>query len=343
MTDLIGKAIGGKARAQALSPERRKEISDLAVAAKKERSKLPRTICGGEDKKMIFGEIEIQCYVLSDETRVLTQSSLQTGFGMSTGGGQTGSRKIPELMARLAEKGINIRGLDVRANNPIKFIIPTGQIANGYDARILPDICAVLIEADRKGYLNKKQQPFAVRAAMFQHGWATMGIIFLVDKITGYEIIRTARNFGNILESFVVKELAPYVSRFPPEYYKGICLLRNLPYETHAIRRPPYWGHLTNNITYQRIAPLVWKEIKAKSKNSLVIKNPHLHRFLTSDIGTPKLQEVIGINCAVMTLSDDWDDFIIKLEKVLPLQIQEDPMYPQLSFNFNKKLASEHD
>lgn len=67
---------------------------------------------------------------------------------MSEGGGKGGARKIPALMARLKEKGIEIMDLDVRANNPIRFILPSGNVADGYDARMLPDICAVLIAAD---------------------------------------------------------------------------------------------------------------------------------------------------------------------------------------------------
>ena len=51
-------------------------------------------------------------------------------------------------MLKLKEKGIEIMDLDVRADVPINFILPSGAIGSGYDATILPDICAVLIDAD---------------------------------------------------------------------------------------------------------------------------------------------------------------------------------------------------
>ncbi|MFC4624204.1 hypothetical protein ACFO1V_03010 [Daeguia caeni] len=133
-----------------MSPERRREIALKGVEAKKERANLPKAICGSDDRKLQFGDIEIQCYVLEDETRVLSLRSLQSGIGMSEGGGKGGARKIPALMARLANKGMEINGLDVRANTPIRFVTPSNTIADGYDARMLPDICAVLIDADRK-------------------------------------------------------------------------------------------------------------------------------------------------------------------------------------------------
>ncbi|WP_271553524.1 hypothetical protein [Bradyrhizobium sp. CCBAU 45394] len=70
--------------------------------------------------------------------------------------GKGGERKITELMASLAEKGGDIRGLIARANNPIRFIPPHGgNPADGYEATILPDICAVLIEAHQLGKLGK--------------------------------------------------------------------------------------------------------------------------------------------------------------------------------------------
>lgn len=318
MGETSGRSKGGIARAKALTPARRKEISLRAVQAKKDRASLPKAICGSEDRKMVFGSIEIQPYVLEDERRVLSLRSLQSGIGMSEGGGKGGARKIPTLMRRIAKSGINTMGLEVRANEPIRFITPTGTTADGYDATILPDICAVLIEADRKNVLGKWNAYLASRAATLQHGFATLGIIYLVDKITGYEDLKKAGDFARIIEAFVAKEMKPYLPKFPPEYYREICRLRSIPYDPNSVKRPSYFGHLTNKITYHRIAPGVWKELKKKAKSEVSVTKPHLHRFLTDDIGDPRLRDVIAKNVAVMQLSDDWNDFLSKLDKVLP-------------------------
>lgn len=316
-----GKAKGGAARALALSPERRKQISEKAVQAKRERASLPRAICGSDDRLLVVGDIEIQCYVLENEVRVLSLRTLQSGIGMSEGGGKGGARKIPALMSRLAEKGIDIMDLHARANDPIRFITPSGTIADGYDATILPDICAVLINAAREGVLDRRYKHLAQRAAILQHGFATLGIIGLVDRITGYEDFKKAFDFGRIIEAFVAKEMQPYVQKFPPEYYREICRLRDIPYDPNSVKRPSYFGHLTNNVTYLRLAPGVWKELKEKARKaqkSEQAAKPHLHRFLTGDVGDPRLREVIAKNVAVMQLSDDWFDFLAKLDRVLP-------------------------
>lgn len=42
-----GKAIGGKARAAALTPEKRKEISQKALSVKREMAKLPKATHSG--------------------------------------------------------------------------------------------------------------------------------------------------------------------------------------------------------------------------------------------------------------------------------------------------------
>ena len=317
-----GKTNSGLARANSLSSERRREIAMMGVQARRDRASLPKTICGTDDKRITFGDIEIQCYVLEDETRVLTLRTLQSGIGMSEGGGKSGARKIPALMRRLSDKGLNIMELDVRANNPIRFITPSGNIADGYDARMLPDICAVIIEADRKRILDKRYEHIAERAATLQHGFATMGIIWLVDKVTGYEDFRKAGDIAALLEAFVVKEMKPYVKKFPPEFYEQICRLRKVPYDPKSVKRPPYFGHLTNNIVYHRLAPFVWKELKTKAAKETDVTKPHLHRYLTDDIGDPRLKEVITTNITAMKLSDDWFDFMSKLDRVLPLYNQ---------------------
>jgi hypothetical protein len=51
--------------------------------------------------------------------------------------GNSGARRIAELMASLVEKDVDIRGLIARGNSPIRFIPPHGgNPADGYEATI---------------------------------------------------------------------------------------------------------------------------------------------------------------------------------------------------------------
>ena len=100
-------ALGGKARAGNLSKEQRSESARMAALTRwANEGKLPPMLAhyGAPDRPLKIGEIEIPCYVLADGTRVLAQRGLQSGIGLSEGGGKGGARKIAALMQSLAEK-----------------------------------------------------------------------------------------------------------------------------------------------------------------------------------------------------------------------------------------------
>lgn len=139
-------------------------------------------------------------------------------------------------MQSLEDKGFNTNNLIARINSPIKFI-PTGggTPADGYEASILPDICAVIIEAARLGLLHKQQEHMAPRCAMLQHGFATVGIIALVDEATGYQDFRARDALALIIEKFVAKELRPWVRTFKRTHYRSLRGFRPLASE-NALR-----------------------------------------------------------------------------------------------------------
>ena len=338
MTKPTGNAKGAIALAERMTPEERKERSRKGIEAKREKATLPRAIAGDDSKPLIIGDIEIQCYVLEDETRVLSLRGLQSSVGLSEGGGKEGARKIPALMARLKKKGLNVMDLDVRANSPFRFVTTNGTVADGYDARILPDICAVLIEAHRRLFLDARVERLGERAALLQHGFATLGIIALVDRATGYQDYKTGTEMARIIEAFVAKALQPYVRKFPPDYYAQMCRLRGLPYDPSSVKRPAYFGHLTNDIVYRRMAPGIWKELKSRAASEERKTKPHLHRFLTLDIGDPRLREVITKVVTVMELSNDWFDFKGKLDRILPAYNETMPLPLQLADDTGKGL-----
>lgn len=313
---------GGIARAEKVSRERRSEIARLGALTRwaNEGHSVPLLAkYGAIDRPLTIGNIQIPCYVLADGTRVLAQRGLQGGIGLSEGGGKGGARKIAELMDRLHGKGINVRGLVARANTPIRFIPPHGgNPADGYEATILPDICAVLIEAQQKNALDKRLIRLAERAAVLQHGFATIGIIALVDEATGYQEVRRRDALARILEKFVAKELRPWIKTFPSEFYEQIYRLNGWQYEEGA-GRPGVIGHWTNNIIYRRLAPGVWQELNRHTprddKGRLKQK---LFQRLTEDIGHPKLREHLAAVVMLMKYSPNWEIFMERLNKEFP-------------------------
>src|SRR5687768_10799749 len=73
------QSLGGDKRAEVLSPERRKEIAKQAADARWEREKakppdtMPYSMFRGTLK---IGDLELECHVLDDGRRVLTQREM---------------------------------------------------------------------------------------------------------------------------------------------------------------------------------------------------------------------------------------------------------------------------
>jgi hypothetical protein len=314
---------GGKVRAERLSNSQRSDSARLAAMTRWAGQGKPQPLLakyGAPDRPLKIGDIEIPCYVLGDGTRVLAQRGLQGGIGISTGGGKGGARRITELLESLAQKGIDVRGLIARANSPIRFIPPHGgNPADGYDARILPDICAVLIDAGQKGKLGKLREHLAERAAKLQHGFATVGIIALVDEATGYQDFRQRDALAEILKKFVAKELQPWIKTFPVEYYRQIYRLNGWEFNENSNARPGVIGHWTNNLVYKRLAPGIWDEL-----NRLIPRSDRGHlkyklfQRLTDDIGHPRLREHLAGVVMLMKYSPNWRTFMDRMDKEYP-------------------------
>lgn len=317
-------AQGGKARAARLTKAELQAIGRAGAAARwakegKVVKNVPVALYGAPERPMRIGEVEIPAYVLSDGRRVLAQRGLQSGIGLSTGGSTSGARRLAVLMDSLEGKGIDTKGLAVRINNPIRFALPKGGVADGYEAAILPDICAVVIDAHQRGGLMKQQQHIAERCAALQHGFATVGIIALVDEATGYQDFRARDALAKILEKFIDKELRPWVRTFPPEFYQQIFRLRDWGMYTDGKGTPRVVAYWTNDIVYRRIAPKVLEELQARTPRTDAgrLKN-RLFQWLTDDHGHPKLREHLAGVVMLMKYSPNWDEFMVRLDREYP-------------------------
>jgi len=311
MGELTGKAIGGAARAAKLTPQERKAISVKAAEAKRELAALPRVTHGSTDHPLKIGDIEIPCFVLDNDTRVLTQRGLQTSIGMSIGGGsKPGEQRLVSFLVSLAEKAKNDKDLAAsshaiseRLRNPIKFRLPAGGAAFGFEATILADVCDVILAARKVGALQRQQEKLANQAELLVRGFARVGIIALIDEATGYQKDRAKDALAKILEAFVAKELQPYLKTFPVDYYEQIFRLYNLPYPPVGNKswRPAFIGRLTNEVVYSRLAPDLLPELKKAA--SRTERKAKLHQWLTQDLGHPKLREHLASIVSILKLS----------------------------------------
>ncbi|WP_342617246.1 P63C domain-containing protein [Rhodoferax sp. GW822-FHT02A01] len=312
------KAAGGIARASKLSPERRKEISENAIKAKKEQASLLKATHGSAEKPLRLGDIEIPCYVLEDETRVLSQRGLLSGLGMAKGSTTSGDDQLTVLANTLLASDLLDPEKALLLKKPIEFKPKHGgRAAHGYPATVLADLCEAVLESRSKGTLPAKLHGLAKQCEILIRGFARVGIIALVDEATGYQKDRARDSLAKILETWVAKELQPYVRTFPPEFYEEMFRLRGLPYPPENPKfRPQYFGVLTNDIVYERLAPGLLEELKKQSAKDE--KKAHLHRRLTLEVGHPRLKEHLASVTTAMKLSSDYQDFIGKLNRIHP-------------------------
>lgn len=272
-------------------------------------------ICGSADSPIRIGEIEIECYVLDDDTRVITQASILLAMGRHRrlSGSEERDDQLPPILQGKALRPFISEEVLQKAK-PISFRLPNGVRAFGYRAELLPTLCEIYLAAREANVLPPNQRHIAVQAEILVRGLAHVGIIALVDEATGYQEVRTKDALAKILEAFVEKELQPWVRTFPPEFYREMFRLRGLAFDSRSVQRPQYFGGLTNDIVYDRLAPGVREELKKVQK-----KPSHkLFQHLTSNVGYPKLREHLGSVVTLMKLSRDWPDFKAKLDLIHP-------------------------
>lgn len=317
--DVKGKAKGGRARAAALSPERRKEISIAAQKAKAEMKKLPKATHGSADHPLKIGDIEIPCYVLEDGTRVLTQRGFMDGLGMSHGSSRTGDARHIALLENEGVKSHLNNDLLLLLKSPLRFQNPRGGgIAFGYPATVLADYCDAILAARRAGTLPPRQSQVADKCEILVRGFARVGIIALVDEATGYQKDRAKDALAQILEAFVAKELQPYVRTFPADYYEQLFRLYGLQYPPVGNKswRPSFFGKITNEVVYNRLAPELLPELKKAA--SKAERKSRLHQWLTQDIGHPKLREHLASLVTIQKLSKSPQEFMQNVNLIHP-------------------------
>jgi hypothetical protein len=333
----VGRARGGVARAQALTAEQRRQIARKAAATRWNSEPELKATHGSEDHPLRIGDIEIPCYVLEDGRRVLQQTGLIKGLNMSHGGSySTGGDRLAKFAAQGRLKAYVSNALVERTAEPIKFRTPRGSLAYGYEATVLADLCEAILAARRAGVLQKQQAHIADRAEILVRGFTRIGIIGLVDEVTGYQRDRAQDALSKILEAFIAKELQPYVRTFPTEFYQEIFRLRGMDYPKDSVKRPQYFGVITNDIVYKRLAPGVLDELKRVTpklgSGRLASK---LFQRLTMNKGYPKLREHLGAVVTMMQLSFSWHDFIAKLDRLRPrFDISQPGQAQQLSFDY---------
>lgn len=118
---------------------------------------------------------------------------------------------------------------------------------------------------------------------------------------------------------FLSKHINPWVKTFHIDFFKHLCRLKNVKFDANKPKFPAYFGHLVNNIVYQRIAPHVADYLKKNTPRFPCGQLKHkYHQNFNQDYGCKELREhLVGV-IAIMRSAFTWDEFENRLNTVYP-------------------------
>ena len=276
----------------------------------------------GSDKTPLkLGNLELPCYVLSNGMRVFSGRGIQNAIGAR---GKAGSWVNRFINSKAIQMNLLSGTLD-KLNNPIPFKRNNAggsqSITYGYEATLLIDLCNAIIDAGSVRQFEMNEE-YVKNATIIIRAVAKVGIIALVDEVTGYdkEKGRAKDELQNFLNVFISQEMARWVKTFEDSFFEMLYKLNDWSWsKTH--KHPGIVGYWINDIVYERLGPLVLTELKkAKSETG----KGKLHQYLTTDVGHPKLREHLA---SVQTLAKacDYDKskFMQMLDIALPKKFQQ--------------------
>jgi hypothetical protein len=310
-----GKAKGGIARRDALSPEQRRMIATKAATARWGAKPFRATHRGSF--KEDFG-IDVDCYVLDDAQKSAVIS--QRGMGATLGLGQSGGNLLPRFLA--GEKIAPHVGDELREKigNPLVFQwTPPATNASppatvyGYDVTILIDVCKAIIAAADAGKLLKRQEHIAKQAHVILNASAKAGIRGLVYALAGYD--QTREEAIEAFKFYVREEAREYEREFPAQLYEAW-------YRLYAIPKPARgktwkFKHLTVDQVYWPLARSsgkileLTKALKAQSED----RYAKLHQFL-SETGVKALRTHLGRLLGMADTSQTKEEYEAHVERI---------------------------
>jgi hypothetical protein len=336
MTDdvkMTGRAKGGAARAAKLTAEQRSDIARKGALARKEKRQ--QMLDQGDENLPVashpgvlkFGDLSFPCAVLSDGSRVLTETDFMEGLGMYRSGAlsvrRTEGAPIPLYLAFKNLFPFVVRHLGDVHIKPLKYRTLTGGVAHGINATLIPKICSIWLDARQAGVLGSRQLKIAAHAELMLRALAEVGILALIDEATGYQSARPRDALQEYLEMIVRKELAAWAKKFPDEFYENIYKLKGWPWPGMSKNRYSVVAHYTNDLVYERVAPGLLQELKAKSpKNDKGHRANKLHQWLTEEIGNPLLAQhihsLLMFQRLAITNGYGWQRFVKMVDQVMP-------------------------
>lgn len=323
MTNENQQKKAGIARASGMSPEERKSLATKAAHAKWKRDADGLAIAVFEGSVPI-GDGSLPCAVLKDGRRIFSERAvadelehIRSGSEFKKRREQDDGKRLPVYINAVIAQFLSPESKK-KLESPIRYKGLGGIPGWGIEAELLPEICDAFLSARSAGVLTKpSEMRKAAAAERLIRSFAKVGVIALIDEVTGYQVVRDKDELQRLLEKYVSEEFRPWISVFPNEFYVELFRLRRM--TTSDVRkRPPYFGKITNDIVYNRLVPGVLPKLDEVNPTNEKGRRKRTHHQHLREQGEAHLRAHLSNLVFLMRGSTSWDNFMESLNRAAP-------------------------
>lgn len=296
-----------------------------------------KVIKATHEGKIQLGETELNVAVLEDGTRLINYSAIFKAFGRTKRGAQNDGSRVHNMPAFLNANNLQpFVGTDLQAVlEKVLYKDKSDRVNEGFEAKILPLLCKVYLDAREAGALKQQQEGLARASEILLFGLSNIGITALIDEATGYQYEREKDELQKILSAYIAQELLPWQKTFPDVFYRELFRLNGWDYTVTGIKkRPGVIGTWTNKLIYEQLPNGVLDELKSKTpKSGSGNYTARFFQSLTPDTGNSHLTSQIQQIVTLFQLSDTMQHMWHQFEKLRQRQLGQ----IELPFQFDEK------
>ena len=287
-----------------------------------------------------IGDKKLNVAVLSDGTRIITQSAVFKAFGRTKRGRAKDDVRVLNRPAFMDAKNLQPfidAGLE-GVLNKIDYETLSGNKSDGFSAEILPMMCKVYLDAREGNALLMQQLPLARASEILLISLSKIGMIALVDEATGYQYDRERFELQKILKAYISEEILKWQLTFTDEFYKEIFRLWGVPFIPKTIKRKPLFiGSLTNKYIYEQLPDGILEVLKGNTPKTEGGNYKHrFHQSLTQEVGREHLKKQITEVTTLMSIARTKAEF----QSLFKRKYKTDPQQ-ELELNFSKNSKDE--
>lgn len=238
---------------------------------------------------------DLPCYVLNDGQRVFRLSSLTKALRDKEhgkfGNYLASSNIIKYLPDRL--KPLTDESHDRTPQGVIEFEFDE-KIEKGYNSEDFMDVCSAFVTANLNNEkLSEAQQEIVRNANKFILATAKIGIIALIDEVTGYQAERNSKELQLKMKYFLVDDMdkaKEWEKTFPDDLWYEFGRLTK--WKGSLKKRPKYWGKLVNALIYDLLDKDIAKHLR-ETKPPKYNGHTKYFQWLNEQYGTKELTQHI--------------------------------------------------